>query len=78
MKKTLLTTLGLACMTAAIAQQVPSPSWTITQNASFSITSAGIKFIDAVDINTVWVTPTHTEWQTWKGLMEILHGFLLI
>lgn len=56
MKKTLLTTLGLACMTAAIAQQVPSPSWTITQNASFSITSAGIKFLDAVDINTVWVT----------------------
>lgn len=41
--------------TVAIAQQNPSPSWSVTQNASFSITSAGIRFMDAVDQNVVWV-----------------------
>ncbi|MBK9285152.1 MAG: T9SS type A sorting domain-containing protein [Sphingobacteriaceae bacterium] len=56
MKKTLLTILGLLGLTAAFGQPMPSPSWTIQQNASFSITSAGIRFLDAIDVNTVWVT----------------------
>jgi len=58
MKKSLLTILSLATIGSAVAQQTPSPSWTITQNASFSVTSAGIKFLDAVDANTVWAIGT--------------------
>jgi len=54
MKKSLLTVLGLVTLGSAIAQ-TPSPSWTISQNASFSLTSAGIRFMDAVDPNVVWV-----------------------
>ena len=53
MKKTLLTILSLATIGTAVAQQVVSPSWTIAQNASFSLTSAGVRFLDAVDINNV-------------------------
>lgn len=55
MKKTLLTLLTFASMGAAIAQ-TPSPSWTISQNASFSVTSAAARYIDAVDANVVWMT----------------------
>jgi hypothetical protein len=55
MKKSLLTILSLAVGTTVVAQQTPSPSWTISQNASFSITSAGIRFMDAVDASTVWL-----------------------
>lgn len=55
MKKQLLSILAAIATTAVIAQQSPSPSWSITQNASFSITSAGIRFMDAVDQNVVWV-----------------------
>lgn len=53
MKKSLLTILGaLACM-SGMAQQTPSPSWTITQNSDFPIPSAGIRYMDAYDPNTV-------------------------
>jgi photosystem II stability/assembly factor-like uncharacterized protein len=55
MKNSLLTFFGLAALGSAVAQQTPSPSWTISQNASFSITSAGVRFLDAVDQNTVWL-----------------------
>jgi photosystem II stability/assembly factor-like uncharacterized protein len=55
MKNSLLTFFGLATLGSAVAQQTPSPSWTISQNASFSITSAGVRFLDAVDQNTVWL-----------------------
>ncbi len=55
MKKTLLTILSLGSLVTAFAQ-VPSPNWTITQNAGMPIVSAGVKFLDAVDQNTVWLT----------------------
>ena len=54
MKKQLLSfmvLLGLGTLTA----QTPSPSWTISQNAAFTNTSVGIRFMDAVDPNVVWV-----------------------
>jgi photosystem II stability/assembly factor-like uncharacterized protein len=53
MKKSLLSILGaLTCM-SGMAQQTPSPSWTITQNSNFPIPSAGIRYMDAYDPNTV-------------------------
>jgi PKD repeat protein len=55
MKKSLLTVIGLATLGTAFAQ-VPSPSWTISQNAGFPIPSAGIRFMDAVDQNVAWVS----------------------
>ena len=56
MKKTLLTILSLGSLVTAFAQ-VPSPNWTITQNANITYTtSIGVKFLDAVDQNTVWLT----------------------
>jgi hypothetical protein len=55
MKKTLLTIFSLAALSVAVAQ-TPSPSWTIVQNAAFTQTSTGIKFMDAVDANVMWVT----------------------
>ena len=54
MKKQLLSfmvLLGLGTLSA----QTPSPSWTISQNAAFTNTSVGIRFMDAVDPNVVWV-----------------------
>jgi photosystem II stability/assembly factor-like uncharacterized protein len=39
-----------------MAQQTPSPSWTITQNSNFPIPSAGIRYMDAVDANAVWAS----------------------
>jgi len=56
MKKSLLTILSLVTLVTAVAQQTPSPQWTITQNAAFPIPSAGVKFLDAVDASTVWLT----------------------
>jgi photosystem II stability/assembly factor-like uncharacterized protein len=56
MKKNLFTLLFAVSMVAAIAQPMPSPNWNIIQNASFSITSAGVRYMDAVDPNTVWLT----------------------
>lgn len=56
MKKTLLSIFGVAAAMAGFAQQTPSPSWTITQNSNFPIPSAGIRYMDAVDPNSVWAT----------------------
>lgn len=55
MKKTLLSILGVASLGAAVAQN-PSPSWTLSQNASFTMTSAAARYLDAVDNNVVWLT----------------------
>jgi photosystem II stability/assembly factor-like uncharacterized protein len=54
MKKQLLTLLSCLGMGIVLAQ-TPSPSWTISQNAAFTNTSVGIRFMDAVDPNVVWV-----------------------
>ena len=54
MKKQLLSIFTVLSISTLLAQ-VPSPSWTISQNASFSITSAGHKFLDVVDANVVWL-----------------------
>lgn len=54
MKKTLLTILSLGTIATAFAQ--PSPQWPTEQNTNFPIPVAGVKFIDAVDNNTVWLT----------------------
>jgi hypothetical protein len=56
MKKTLLSISGIAAAILGFAQQTPSPSWTITQNSNFPIPSAGIRYMDAVDPNSVWAT----------------------
>ncbi|MCE3228636.1 MAG: hypothetical protein K0S32_3187 [Bacteroidetes bacterium] len=53
MKKSLLSVLSLVTMGAAFAQ-TPSPDWTISQNASFTVTAAGTRFLDAVSSNVVW------------------------
>ncbi len=55
MKKQLLTLFAAITVSAAVAQQNPSPSWSITQNAAFTNTSVGIRFMDAVDQNVMWV-----------------------
>ena len=54
MKKQLLSILTVLSISTLLAQ-VPSPSWTISQNASFSITSAGHRFLDVVNANVVWL-----------------------
>ncbi|MBA3662943.1 MAG: T9SS type A sorting domain-containing protein [Bacteroidetes bacterium] len=54
MKKSLLSIFGVFAATAFMAQ-TPSSSWTISQNAGFSNVSAGIRFMDAVSPNDVWV-----------------------
>ncbi len=54
MKKQLLTLFAAITVSAAVAQ-TPSPSWSITQNAAFTNTSVGIRFMDAVDQNVMWV-----------------------
>jgi photosystem II stability/assembly factor-like uncharacterized protein len=52
MKKSLLSILGaMACMSGMA--QTASPSWTIVQNSNFPIPSAGIRYMDAFDPNTV-------------------------
>jgi photosystem II stability/assembly factor-like uncharacterized protein len=54
MKKQLLSIFAALTVSSVMAQ-VPSPSWTISQNASFTVTSAGHRFMDAVDANVVWL-----------------------
>ena len=51
MKKTLLTIFTAVLSLSAFAQ--PSPSWTM-QNSNFPNTSAGIRYMDAVNPNVVW------------------------
>lgn len=56
MKKQLLSIfVATVAATAAIAQ-VPSSSWNLNQNATYSTTVANpaVKFMDAVDANVVW------------------------
>jgi photosystem II stability/assembly factor-like uncharacterized protein len=55
MKKQLLSILATFSIASAIAQ-TPSPSWTITQNPSFTVPIAGTRYIDAVDQNVVWLS----------------------
>jgi len=60
MKKQLLTVLGgLMLATSVQAQFTVSPSWTINQQAAFptapSSATPGIRYLDAVDQNVVWV-----------------------
>lgn len=54
MKKQLLTFIVALAFGNVIAQQIASPQWSISQNAAFTQTAAGIRFIDAVDNNVVW------------------------
>lgn len=53
MKKQLFSAVAALAFGSAAAQ-VPSPSWSITQNANFTVTSAGTRYLDAVDANVVW------------------------
>lgn len=55
MKKQLLSIFATLAVGTVLAQ-TPSPSWTISQNASFSVTSAGHRFIDAVSPSVVWLS----------------------
>ena len=55
MKKQLLTIFAAITVSSALAQ-VASPSWSISQYAAFTTTAAGIRFMDAVDQNVMWVT----------------------
>jgi hypothetical protein len=55
MKKQLLSIFAALTVSSAIAQTASS-SWSISQNAAFTPTSVGIKFMDAVDANVMWVT----------------------
>ena len=54
MKKQLLSIFAALTVGTAIAQTT-SPSWNIIQNAAFTQTAAGIRYIDAVDNNVCWV-----------------------
>lgn len=54
MKKQLLTVFA-ALTVGAVSAQTASPSWSISQNAAFTNTSVGARFLDAVDANVVWV-----------------------
>ncbi|HQQ94697.1 MAG TPA: T9SS type A sorting domain-containing protein [Bacteroidia bacterium] len=56
MKKQLLTFVALITAGATWAQQNPAPTWSISQNAAFTQTAAGIKFMDAVSPSVLWVT----------------------
>ncbi|MBL7931116.1 MAG: T9SS type A sorting domain-containing protein [Bacteroidia bacterium] len=55
MKKQLLSLFAVVAATVVTAQ-VPSPSWSTVQNAGFTVTSAGHRFLDAVDNNVVWLS----------------------
>src|SRR6218665_3620560 len=54
MKKQLFSVFAALAFASAVAQ-TPSPSWSTSQNASFTITSAGTRYLDAVDANVVWL-----------------------
>lgn len=56
MKKQLLTLITALAVSSVFSQVVISPSWSISQNAAFTQTSTGIKFMDAPDPNVLWVT----------------------
>jgi photosystem II stability/assembly factor-like uncharacterized protein len=55
MKKQFLSIFAALSITTILAQ-TPSSSWTISQNAAFTNTSVGIRYMDAVDANVMWVT----------------------
>lgn len=57
MKKQLLTILSAVSVSALFAQ-VPSVDWPTNQDAVFptTVVNSGVKFMDAVDANVVWVT----------------------
>src|SRR4051812_15398032 len=55
MKKQLLSVLTAITLSTAVAQ-TPSTSWPNQQNAAFTNTSVGIRYLDAVDQNVVWAT----------------------
>lgn len=55
MKKQLFTIIS-ALSVATLGAQVASPSWTILQNASFTLPVTGHRFIDAVSPNVAWVS----------------------
>lgn len=55
MKKQLLSIFAAVAVSTVFAQTA-SPSWSISQNAAFTNTAAGIRIIDAVDANVVWLT----------------------
>ncbi|MCC6370593.1 MAG: T9SS type A sorting domain-containing protein [Bacteroidia bacterium] len=54
MKKQLLSIFA-ALSVGTVMAQTASTSWSISQNAAFTNTSVGIRFLDAVDNNVVWV-----------------------
>jgi photosystem II stability/assembly factor-like uncharacterized protein len=53
MKKSLLTLMTAALSLSAFAQ-TPSPFWNTIQNTNFTVSAAGIRWIDAVSANDVW------------------------
>lgn len=55
MKKQLLSIFAALTVSTVVAQTASS-SWSISQNAAFSNGSIGIRFMDAVDNNVLWVT----------------------
>ncbi|MBX3164985.1 MAG: T9SS type A sorting domain-containing protein [Bacteroidetes bacterium] len=55
MKKQLLSVFAALTVTASVFAQTPSPSWATSQQAAFPNPTLGIKFLDAVDQNVVWV-----------------------
>lgn len=54
MKKQLLSIFAALSAGAAFSQTA-SPSWSTVQNAAFTQSVAGIRYMDAVDANVVWV-----------------------
>jgi hypothetical protein len=54
MKKSLLTIFTAAMSLCAFAQPILSPAWTTTQSTSFTVSAAGVRFLDAVDPNNIW------------------------
>jgi hypothetical protein len=59
MKKTLLSLASVALSMTAFGQAVPSPFWNIIQNTNFTVTSAGIRHMDAVTDSVVWASGYH-------------------
>jgi photosystem II stability/assembly factor-like uncharacterized protein len=54
MKRKLLS-IAAVLTVGSVFSQTPSPSWTISQNASFTVPAAGTRYLDAVDANVVWL-----------------------
>ena len=57
MKKQLLSIFAAVTVSTVVAQ-VPAAAWSTNQHAIFptSVANSGVKFMDAVDANVVWVT----------------------